>query len=214
MSEVWLIANAASAAGFALAEAALKAGAQIVAGAREPARLTVLAARHDGRVLAVPLDLAAEATVYAAIDAAMTAFGRLDVVVNMVDKVEALPVAEMDDATLRKQFERHFFGVVGLAHAVLPILHEQGGGRIVHVALRDHDSHPASLAASHAVRGYFEGLAREIAPHGIEVSVIETDRMPIRESGLAAQDARRKSGERGEPAPRGRVVDFPARSAA
>ena len=127
MSEVWLIANAASAAGFALAEAALKAGAQIVAGAREPARLTALAARHDGRVLAVPLDLAAEATVYAAIDAALTAFGRLDVVVNMVDKVEALPVAEMDDATLRKQFERHFFGVVGLAHAVLPILHEQGG---------------------------------------------------------------------------------------
>jgi NAD(P)-dependent dehydrogenase (short-subunit alcohol dehydrogenase family) len=214
MSKVWLIADATSVAGQALAETALAAGGHIVAGANQPARLAALAARHRGRVRAVPLDLTVEATVYAAINTALSAFGRLDIVVDTSAEAEVPALEESDDAVLRKRFERNFFGVVGLAHAALPVLREQGAGRIVHVASSDRGADAPRRAANAAVRGYFEMLAREVSAQGIEVVVIDTHEVPGEEFGVWVEDAPPKTRERGESAPRSRVVRFPTRSAA
>ena len=51
MSKVWLVTGAARGLGRFIGEAVLEAGHRLVAGVRDPSRLSDLAARHGGRIL-------------------------------------------------------------------------------------------------------------------------------------------------------------------
>lgn len=74
------------------------------------------------------------------------------------------------------QFDVNFFGMVNMNRAVLPIMRQQGGGRIVNmssvaapIAIPFQAYYSASKAA---VRTYSLALASEVRPFGIEVCVI------------------------------------------
>jgi NAD(P)-dependent dehydrogenase (short-subunit alcohol dehydrogenase family) len=191
MSQVWLITDAGRGPGRTLAEAVLRAGGQVVAGAREPVRLAALARRYTGRLCTVEFDVTDEATVYAAIDAALAAFGRLDVVINNAGQADLVPIEEMTDTDLREQFEANFFGHAGVIHAVLPILREQAAGRFVQVARHDDGcvrGTTARTTAQAALRRYFESLAREVAPVGIDVDVVEPGELLAGTIGSAAAE--------------------------
>ena len=76
----------------------------------------------------------------------------------------------------RRQFDVNFFGMVNMNRAVLPIMRQQGGGRIVNmssvaapIAIPFQAYYSASKAA---VRTYSLALASEVRPFGIEVCVI------------------------------------------
>jgi len=221
MSQVWLITDAARGAGRALADAVLKAGGRVVAGARQPGRLAALAVRYGARVRAVEFDAAREATVYAALDAALTEFGRLDVVVNNAGQASPVPIEEMSDTDLRAQFERNFFGVAGTLHAVLPVLQEQGAGRIVQVVERNDRGGKglaARRAAQSALKTYIEALAREAAFDGVEIGTVEPAGLLAAASGRTAESLASTdlAGEAGavRVTPVARVVRFPARPVA
>lgn len=217
MSKVWLITDAAQSLGRTLAEAVLRAGGRVVAGARDPARLAVLEARHGARVRTVELDAAAEATLYAAVDEALTAFGRIDVVVNSIGQVDEAAHADMADTHLRAQFEANVFGLAAVAHAVLPILREQRAGRFVQILAHDDGAgSPAGRAAHAALTSYFEALGREVARDGVDIDVVDAAAMLAETVGGAASKAR-KAGS-GDSAGAGRattsgprVMNFPAR---
>jgi NAD(P)-dependent dehydrogenase (short-subunit alcohol dehydrogenase family) len=82
MSKVWLVTGSASGLGRSIAEAVLASGDRLVATARDPRRLEDLVKKYGDQVRAAPLNVADEAAAYAAVQVAMDAFGRLDVVVN------------------------------------------------------------------------------------------------------------------------------------
>jgi NAD(P)-dependent dehydrogenase (short-subunit alcohol dehydrogenase family) len=82
MSKVWLITGSSRGLGRAFAEAALEAGDRVVAAARNPLQLDDLVTKYGARVLAVSLDVTSEAHAKHAVDAAIEAFGGLDVLVN------------------------------------------------------------------------------------------------------------------------------------
>lgn len=203
MSKIWLIADAACGVGRALAEAVLRAGGRVVAGAREPALLDGFAARHGRRVRVAALDIADEATVYGAVNTAVAAFGRLDVVVNNASRPVAAQVEEVGDANLRRQFEADFFGVVSLTHAVLPVLREQGSGRLVQVASYGDDATAARRAAQGALQEYLRALAKDAVADGVEIDLVEPAEMPGGVVAVATANAPR--------APSARVVRFPVR---
>ena len=76
----------------------------------------------------------------------------------------------------RRQFDVNFFGMVNMNRAVLPVMRQQGGGRIVNmssvaapIAIPFQAYYSASKAA---VRTYSLALASEVRPFGIEVCVI------------------------------------------
>jgi NAD(P)-dependent dehydrogenase (short-subunit alcohol dehydrogenase family) len=79
MSKVWFVTGSASGLGRNIAEAALASGDRLVATARDPRRLEELVERHGGQIRAAPLDVADEAAAQAAVQVAVDAFGRLDV---------------------------------------------------------------------------------------------------------------------------------------
>ena len=104
-------------------------------------------------------------------------FGRIDVVVNNAGYSN---LGSFEDTTIdsfRTQIDTNFYGVVNVTKAVVPLLREQGSGHILQVSsLSVRLSAPgltAYQAAKWAVAGFSSGLAQEIAPFGVKVTVLE-----------------------------------------
>jgi NAD(P)-dependent dehydrogenase (short-subunit alcohol dehydrogenase family) len=91
---------------------------------------------------------------------------------GLAGAVEQTPIEEA-----KQQFETNFWGVVRLVQAALPVMRRQGGGRLVLVssiggvvALPFQAFYSAS---KFALEGYAEALAYEVAPFGIEVTLVQ-----------------------------------------
>src|ERR1700758_2260996 len=82
MSKVWLVTGSASGLGRDITEAVLASGARLVATARDPRRLDDVVKKYGDQVRTASLDVADENAANSAVQAAVDAFGRLDVVVN------------------------------------------------------------------------------------------------------------------------------------
>ena len=82
MPRTWLITGSSRGLGRALAEAALAAGENVVATARNPDQLRDLVKRYPGTARAVRLDVTDRVQAAAAVEATTDAFGRLDVLVR------------------------------------------------------------------------------------------------------------------------------------
>jgi NAD(P)-dependent dehydrogenase (short-subunit alcohol dehydrogenase family) len=80
MTKVWLVTGSASGLGRNIAEAVLASGDRLVATARDPRRLEDLVEKYGDQIRTAPLDVADEDAAYRAVQVALEAFGRLDVV--------------------------------------------------------------------------------------------------------------------------------------
>ncbi|MCP3102035.1 oxidoreductase [Myxococcus sp. K15C18031901] len=177
MSKVWFITGSSRGLGRDLTQAALDAGHRVVATARNPEQLEDLAKRYGDRMRAVALDVTDPAAARSAVAAAVSAFGRIDVLVNNAGyaNVAAIEDADMDD--FRKQFETNYFGVLNVTRAALPVLRKQREGHIIQVSSIGGRMGTPGIAsyqsAKWAVEGLSEVLAAEVAPLGIRVTIIE-----------------------------------------
>ncbi|GAB3151541.1 SDR family oxidoreductase [Micromonospora sonneratiae] len=174
---VWFITGASRGLGQAFARAALDAGDRVVATARNIATIEELATKHEGRVLALPLDVTDRTAVFAAVTTAVEHFGRLDIVVNNAGTLTMGMVEEFAEAEARAQFETNFFGALWVSQAVLPQLRAQGSGHVVQVssiaALGGFPSTGMYSASKFALEGMSEALSMEAAQYGVKVSIIQ-----------------------------------------
>jgi NAD(P)-dependent dehydrogenase (short-subunit alcohol dehydrogenase family) len=103
--------------------------------------------------------------------------GRIDAVVACAGWGLAGPVEDTPIAAAKDQFETNFWGAVRLVQASLPAMRQQGGGRIVLVSslggLIGLPFQAFYSASKFAMEGYGEALAYEIAPFGIQVTLVE-----------------------------------------
>ncbi|WBP86287.1 oxidoreductase [Kitasatospora cathayae] len=178
MTRTWLITGASRGFGRRLTEAVLESGEQVLATARRPEQLADLVSRYGARVRTTALDVTDAAAARAAVDSAVTAFGRLDVVVNNAGYANSGPIEEMTDKDFREQFEANFFGVVNVTRAALPVLREQRSGVFVQFSslggrVGGTPGMGAYQSAKFAVEGFSEVLASEVAPFGVKVVIVE-----------------------------------------
>lgn len=82
MIKTWFIAGAARGIGADITKAALAAGDQVVATGRNRVQIEKVYDAYSDRVLAVELDVTNEAHAFAAVEAAVARFERIDVLVN------------------------------------------------------------------------------------------------------------------------------------
>jgi NAD(P)-dependent dehydrogenase (short-subunit alcohol dehydrogenase family) len=177
MSFVFLVTGSSRGLGRQIVEQALAAGHRVVATARNPHALDGLVAQHGDRIRVEQLDVTDPVAAEAAVANGAAAFGRIDVVVNNAGQGDR---ASLEDTTLevfRRQIETNFLGTVYVTKAAVPILREQGGGRIIQISsLGGRVGSPGMTAyqsAKWAVGGFSEALAAEVAPLGIKVTVVE-----------------------------------------
>jgi len=177
MSKVWLITGSARGLGRALAVAVLEAGDRLVATARTPAQLADLVSKYGDRVRTIALDVTDAAAARRAVSLAMSAYDGLDVVVNNAGYANVNSIEDMDPDDFRKQFETNFFGVVNVTRAALPVLRKQRAGHIIQVSSIGGRRAGAGLAsyqaAKFALGGFSESLAKEVAPFGVRVTIVE-----------------------------------------
>ncbi|CAI0793406.1 oxidoreductase [Serratia entomophila] len=176
-SQVWLITGSSRGLGQQLAQAVLAAGHRLVATARQPQQLQALADRYGDRVITVALDVTDAAAAQRAVQTAVERFGRLDVLVNNAGYGNIAPVEEADEADFRAQIDTNFYGVFNVTRAALPLLRRQGGGHIIQISTIGARLGVPGLSAYHtakwAVEGFSESLAKEIAPFGVKLTMVE-----------------------------------------
>jgi NAD(P)-dependent dehydrogenase (short-subunit alcohol dehydrogenase family) len=125
MRKIWFVTGSSRGFGREIVEAALKRGDRVVATARNPGQLDDLAKAYGEHVLTLGLDVTDSAAAKRAVDAALTSFGSLDIVVNNAGYADSAPIEEMPEESFRDQIETNLFGVVNVTKAALPIFHQQ-----------------------------------------------------------------------------------------
>jgi NAD(P)-dependent dehydrogenase (short-subunit alcohol dehydrogenase family) len=177
MSKVWLVTGSGRGLGRDISEAVLARGDRLFATARDPSQLDDLLARYGERVRAFALDVTDAAAAQAAVNAAIDAFGRIDVLVNNAGYGRFAPFEQTAEDEFRNQVETNLFGVVNLSRAVLPSMRAQRSGHIIQVSsVGGRIGTPglsAYQAAKWAVGGFSEVLAGEVAAFGVKVCALE-----------------------------------------
>ena len=159
MSSVWFITGSSRGIGQELAKAVLAAGHRLVATARRPEDLAALVEQYGDRVRAVALDVTDPACARVAVQQAVEAFGRLDVVVNNAGYGNIASIEEGDDADFRAQIETNFYGVVNVTRAALPVLRAQRSGHIIQISSIGGRVGSPGLAAYQSAKWAVEGFS-------------------------------------------------------
>jgi NAD(P)-dependent dehydrogenase (short-subunit alcohol dehydrogenase family) len=177
MSKVWLITGSGSGLGHNIAEAVLASGDRLVATARDPHRLEELVKKYGDQVRTASLDVTDEAAAYAAVQVAVGAFGRLDVVVNNAGYGDIAPFEQLSSERFKAVVDTNFYGVVYTTRAALPIMRKQRSGCILQISsVGGRLARPGNSpyhAAKWAVGGFTESLSQEVAPFGVKMCALE-----------------------------------------
>ena len=178
--QVAVVTGATSGIGAATARSLAAAGAKVVVSGRREDRLATLAAEleADGReVRAVVADLGTNEGAQAVVDAAITAFGRLDVLVNNAGVMFLSPIDDADPADWDAMIRVNLLGVMYASRAALPRMRQQKSGHIVNVSsVSGRFAGPTQggyNASKWGVNGFSEALRREVHQDGIKVTLIE-----------------------------------------
>lgn len=176
-SPVWFITGCSTGLGRALATHVLERGWRAAVTARDPRTVADIVDGHGDRALALPLDVTDPEQVGSAVTRAEDVFGRLDVLVNNAGYGYLAAIEEGEDAEVRALFDTNVFGVLAVTKAVLPGMRARRAGHIVNISslggLAAFGATGYYHATKFALEGLSESLAAEVAPLGIEVTIVE-----------------------------------------
>jgi NAD(P)-dependent dehydrogenase (short-subunit alcohol dehydrogenase family) len=177
MSKIWFVTGAARGLGAEIAKAALAAGDRVVVTGRRREALEAAFGPDSETLLSLTLDVTREADALAAVEATLARFGRIDVLVNNAGYGNLGLFEETTDAEARAQYDTNVFGLYNVTRAVLPAMRRQRAGRIFNISsvggLLGGEGGSLYCAAKFAVEGFSESIAREVAPFGIHVTIVE-----------------------------------------
>jgi NAD(P)-dependent dehydrogenase (short-subunit alcohol dehydrogenase family) len=215
---VALVTGASSGLGITFATALADAGADLVLAARRTDRLEQVAADISGRtgrrVIAVACDVTDEEQVEAAVQRAVSEFGRLDIAVaNAGAVLEALALPEKLPAALwRQSVEVNLTGTWLTCQSAGRVMLRQGSGSIIVISSYTGVSGvpnfpPAYQASKAAVMNVTEALAASWGDRGVRVNALAPGWFPseMTDAALAAPmwkarcDAQAPLGRTGQP---------------
>lgn len=174
---VWFITGCSTGFGRELARAVLARGWRCVATARNESSLADLGGDAADRLLCLKLDVTDNAQIDQAVAAAQARFGTIDVLVNNAGYGYQSSVEEGEEGEIRAQFDVNVFGLFAITRAVLPGMRERRTGHVLNVtSVAGIAGFPGSgyyAASKHAIEGWSDSLATEVAPLGIHVTCVE-----------------------------------------
>ncbi len=177
--KVALVTGASSGIGRATALALAREGADLVLVARTRDALNQCAqeARDLGcSALVAPADVSDREEVEQAVQAALTRYGRVDVLVACAGAYFRRPVRELTIEDLETSMAVNFYGVAHSALAVLPHMLAQGSGHLIFVSSMDGKKgmplDAPYVAAKFAVAGLGEVMRQELRDAGVAVTTV------------------------------------------
>jgi 3-oxoacyl-[acyl-carrier protein] reductase len=134
--KVAIVTGSSRGLGLASARALAAEGARVVVCARGAEALAA-AAQSLGpadRVKAVVADVSTPEGASRVVDAAIEAFGRVDILVNNVGKATGADIVATDDAEWQSALDQTLFPAIRMSRLVVPHMRKQGGGVILMIA--------------------------------------------------------------------------------
>ena len=175
--KVILVTGASKGFGLEIAKTALAAGDKVIATVRSKADQLAASLNNNPNLLVVTMDVTNEAQVKAAVAEGLLRFGKIDVIINNAGYGIVTAIEEATDAEVKAQYETNVFGLLKIVRAALPHLRAQRSGHIINVSsLFGFDAIPGWAlygSTKFAVEGISKGLAAELAPLNIKVTVVE-----------------------------------------
>lgn len=169
MSKVVLITGASAGIGQATAERLLGAGWTVIGASRR--------GTSSGGWQPLKMDVDDDEDTKRGVAAVIEEHGRLDAIVASAGWGLAGPVELTPIDQAKAQIETNFWGVVRVVQSALPSMRNQQSGRLVLVSsiggLIALPFQAFYSASKYALEGYAEGLAYEVEPFGIHVTLIE-----------------------------------------
>jgi NADP-dependent 3-hydroxy acid dehydrogenase YdfG len=177
--KVVVITGASSGLGEATARHLSQLGATVVLGARRVERIEALAGELESggaKAMAVQTDVTQSGQVQRLVDAAVDAYGRIDVMINNAGLMPHSPLDRLKIADWDRMIDVNIKGVLYGIAAALPPMQQQKSGHFINVSsVAGHKVRPGSAvyaATKHAVLAISEGLRQEVKPYGIRTTVI------------------------------------------
>jgi NADP-dependent 3-hydroxy acid dehydrogenase YdfG len=177
--KVIVITGASSGLGEATARLLSEEGATVVLGARRADRIQALAdelGAKGGAALAVQTDVTDRVQVHALVEAAVEAYGRVDVMINNAGLMPHSPLERLKVDDWERMIDVNLKGVLYGIAAALPHMIEQKAGHFINVS--SVAGHKVSVngavysATKHAVLALSEGLRQEVKPYNIRTTVV------------------------------------------
>lgn len=177
---VALVTGAARNIGRAIAHALAAEGAAVVVGARVDQAAADAVVNEiltsGGRAVAAIGDVAQEETAARLVETAISAFGRLDILVNNAAMRREVPFASLELAEWRSVVGVILEGPYLLTRAALPQLIKSGHGAVINLggltAYTGAANRAHVIAAKSGLDGLTKALAHELSPQGITVNLV------------------------------------------
>jgi short-subunit dehydrogenase len=180
--QVVLITGASAGIGAALAKLLAQQfmGIRLILAARNAEKLESVATvcrKAGAEVLVVPTDLEKIEQIEALAASAIARFGRVDALVNNAGYGQMGPVELIPYQATQRQFQINLLGPLALIRALVPMMRDRGGGRIINISsLGGRMAFPFGgmySASKFALEALSDTLRMELEPFKIKVSVIE-----------------------------------------
>lgn len=170
-----LITGASTGIGRATAARFQSAGWSVAATMRQPEDAGDLAQLE--RLLVLPLDVTDRESIAAAVQAVVTEFGSLDVLLNNAGYGLAGPLEAATPAQIERQFATNVYGPIYTMQACLPHFRAQKAGLIINLtSIGGRLALPFNSlyhGTKFGLEGISESLALELAPLGVQVKLVE-----------------------------------------
>ena len=176
-AKVFFITGASKGFGLEMTRQLLAAGHSVAATSRSRGSLTAAVGTNSPAFLPLEVDLTDGRSVDAAVDQASGTFGRLDVIINNAGYGQLGGMEELTDAEVRQNYDINVFGTHNVIRAVLPRLRARRSGHIINISsiagiTGAFPGWGVYCGTRFAVEGLSESLAAEVAPFGIQVTVV------------------------------------------
>ena len=183
---VVFITGASGVLGTAMCMRFAREGAGLICVARNPEKLSGIVEKvrkAGGEALGVQADVADIASVCEAVRKGGEHFGHIDRLVNLAGGPSGsghgdVPFARKDFDLCVSVVTANLIGAMACAHEVIPAMMEAGGGKIVNISSIDGLRGSKDLgkcdyvAAKSGMYGLTKSLAKELAPHKINVNAV------------------------------------------
>ncbi len=177
--KVAIVTGATGGIGEATAKRFLEEGASVMLVGRSEEKLKATRERLavEGTVVDFVADAADEKATAAAVDAAVKAFGRVDILLaNAGTEGNFAPIESLTVEEFESVFRTNVIGVwLSMKHCVEP-MKQRGGGSIIAISsiagMIGSPTMAPYIASKHAVYGLVKTAALELAPFGVRVNAI------------------------------------------
>ena len=126
-------------------------------------------------VIAVAADLSAADGAAAVVDAAVKAFGAVDILVNNVGTAKGADIVTTNDAEWQEAFDHTLYPAIRMSRLVVPHMRRQGGGSIVMIASiwgRESGGRMTYNAVKAAEISLAKSMAQQLAKDNIRVNSV------------------------------------------